>query len=296
MKRFLTMIFAFTLSSSTGVLGATNTCNNTITVCQPIAQVICITSSTNTNCNTNTNWNTNTYCDTNTNWNINTDCNTNNDCDTNTDCNTNNDCDTNTDCDTNADCNTNTEVNTPSIDIEVNDNTNIETNTPSVDTEINDNTNIETNAPSVDTEINDNTNTENTTPEIDNSILSIEKEVVELVNQERAKYGLSPLEIDTELSSVARLKSQDMANLNYFSHTSPTYGSPFDMMKQFNIQYRTAGENIAKGQQTAEAVVNAWMNSEGHRANILNSSYTHIGVGYVSSGNTTYWTQMFISK
>ena len=85
-----------------------------------------------------------------------------------------------------------------------------------------------------------------------------------------------------------------MKDLGYFSHTSPTYGSPFQMMKSFGISYRTAGENIAKGYASPEAVVNAWMNSPGHRANILNSTYTHIGVGYVPSGN--YWTQMFISK
>ncbi len=80
----------------------------------------------------------------------------------------------------------------------------------------------------------------------------------------------------------------------YFSHTSPNYGSPFDMMKEFGITYRSAGENIAMGQSTPEEVVNAWMNSEGHRKNILSSSFTHIGVGHVAEGN--YWTQMFIGK
>ena len=93
---------------------------------------------------------------------------------------------------------------------------------------------------------------------------------------------------------MPRKKSQDMHDKNYFSHTSPTYGSPFEMMKQFGIQYRTAGENIAKGQRSAQEVVNAWMNSAGHRANILNKNFTHIGVGYVADGN--YWTQMFIGK
>ena len=85
-----------------------------------------------------------------------------------------------------------------------------------------------------------------------------------------------------------------MKDNGYFSHTSPTYGSPFDMMKSFGISYRSAAENIAKGQSTPQQVVNAWMNSQGHRANILNKNYTHIGVGYVKSGNI--WTQMFISK
>ncbi|RDW20354.1 hypothetical protein CWR48_06645 [Oceanobacillus arenosus] len=121
-----------------------------------------------------------------------------------------------------------------------------------------------------------------------------EQEVVELTNQERAKYGLSALQIDTELSKVAREKSNDMASKGYFDHNSPTYGSPFDMMKSFGISYRTAGENIAMGQRTPAEVVDGWMNSEGHRANILNGEFTHIGVGYVENGN--YWTQQFIGK
>lgn len=128
------------------------------------------------------------------------------------------------------------------------------------------------------------------------SVSAIEKEVVRLVNVERNKAGLPALQIDESISKVARLKSEDMATKNYFDHTSPTYGSPFDMLKRFNITYKTAGENIAKGQKTAEAVVNAWMNSEGHKRNILSSSYTHIGVGYAKRGNTPYWTQTFIKK
>ena len=112
------------------------------------------------------------------------------------------------------------------------------------------------------------------------------------MNEQRTKYGLKPLKVSAELSRIARLKSQNMRDNRYFSHTSPTYGSPFQMMKSFGISYRSAGENIAKGYRTPAAVVDAWMNSEGHRANILNSSFTQIGVGYVSNGN--YWTQMFI--
>lgn len=131
-----------------------------------------------------------------------------------------------------------------------------------------------------------------TIPSTDTDVESYEKEVIRLVNEQRANYGLKALTEDWELSRVARYKSQDMKDNNYFSHTSPTYGSPFDMMKSFGLSYRTAGENIAKGQSTPQAVVNAWMNSSGHRANILNSSYTKIGVGYVKDGN--YWTQMFI--
>lgn len=131
-------------------------------------------------------------------------------------------------------------------------------------------------------------------PTTNSAVSAYEQKVVELTNQERAKNGLKPLALDTELSKVAREKSRDMQSKGYFSHTSPTYGSPFDMMKKFGITYRSAGENIAMGQPTPEEVVKAWMNSEGHRANILNSSYTHIGVGHIASGN--YWTQMFIGK
>src|SRR5699024_6132785 len=109
-----------------------------------------------------------------------------------------------------------------------------------------------------------------------------------------AKQGISPLKADAQLSKVARDKSKDMATNGYFTHNSPTYGSPFDMMKQYGITYRTAGENIAKGQRTPQEVVNGWMNSEGHRANIMNGEFTHIGVGYVEQGN--HWTQQFIGK
>ena len=130
-------------------------------------------------------------------------------------------------------------------------------------------------------------------PTVSASVTAYESEVVRLVNEIRISHGLKPLTEDWQLSRVARYKSQDMRDLGYFSHTSPTYGSPFEMMKNFGITYRTAGENIAKGYSTPKAVVDAWMNSPGHRANILNSSYTHIGVGYVTSGN--YWTQMFKS-
>ena len=121
-----------------------------------------------------------------------------------------------------------------------------------------------------------------------------ENKVLELVNVERAKYGLSPLQMDESVRNVARMKSSDMRKNNYFDHNSPTYGSPFDMLKQFGISYKSAGENIAQGYPTPEAVVKGWMNSPGHRANILNSSFTHIGIGYDAQGH--YWTQMFIGK
>lgn len=129
-------------------------------------------------------------------------------------------------------------------------------------------------------------------PTGDSAAKSFEREVVRLVNNERTKRGIPALKENWQLSRVARYKSEDMRKNGYFAHNSPTYGTPFQMIKSFGISYRTAGENIAKGQTTPAAVVNAWMNSQGHRANILNSSFTEIGVGYDNRGH--YWTQMFI--
>lgn len=129
-------------------------------------------------------------------------------------------------------------------------------------------------------------------PQVSQPVRAYEQEVVRLVNAQRAQNGLKPLSENWELSRVARYKSEDMARNRYFSHESPTYGSPYQMMRAFGLTYRSAGENIAYGQRTPAAVVSAWMNSSGHRANILSSSYTQIGVGYYESGN--YWTQMFI--
>ena len=131
-----------------------------------------------------------------------------------------------------------------------------------------------------------------TIPQPDSAVQEFEAQVVRLVNEIRQENGLQPLKANWELARVARYKSQDMKDNRYFSHTSPTYGSPFQMIKAFGLSYRTAGENIAKGYATPQAVVNGWMNSSGHRANILNASYKQIGVGYVAGGN--YWTQMFI--
>lgn len=129
-----------------------------------------------------------------------------------------------------------------------------------------------------------------TTSDVD----AFEQEVVKLTNAERTKAGLSPLQTDAKLMAAAREKSQDMQTNKYFSHTSPTFGSPFDRMKALGIAYKAAGENIAQGQRSPQEVVQAWMDSPGHRANILNGKFTHIGVGYVKSGN--YWTQQFIQK
>ncbi|MFF2857619.1 MULTISPECIES: CAP domain-containing protein [unclassified Peribacillus] len=126
---------------------------------------------------------------------------------------------------------------------------------------------------------------------------SVEQQVLSLVNEERLKRGLPSLKMDTSISHVAILKSEDMRDSNYFNHTSPRYGSPFEMMKSFGISYKYAGENIAAGQPSADAVMKSWMNSPGHKANILNKNYTHIGIGHVTGGKYThYWTQQFIGN
>ena len=130
-------------------------------------------------------------------------------------------------------------------------------------------------------------------PGKDFAVAAYEQEVIRLVNEIRAESGLKPLTYDWELSRVARYKSQDMKDNKYFAHNSPVYGTPFQMIRNFGISFRSAGENIAKDYATPQLVVNAWMNSSSHRANILNANYTKIGVGYVADGR--YWTQMFIS-
>lgn len=132
-------------------------------------------------------------------------------------------------------------------------------------------------------------------PLVNPTVSSYEQQVLALCNQFRAKNGLPALAMNWELERMARIKSQDMRDKGYFSHQSPTYGSPFDMMKSFGIQFTYAGENIAAGQPTPQAVVNSWMNSPEHRANILNSHYTQIGIGYAQGGAyRTYWTEDFI--
>ncbi|PQQ67000.1 SafA/ExsA family spore coat assembly protein [Acetivibrio saccincola] len=135
-----------------------------------------------------------------------------------------------------------------------------------------------------------------TVPNID-EIKALENEVIRLVNSERAKKGLPALKANWQVSRVARYKSQDMIDRNYFSHTSPTYGSPFRMLESFGISFSAAGENIAMGLRTPSEVMRAWMESPGHRANILNPSYNEIGVGLAkSSRGVCYWTQMFIKR
>src|SRR5690554_1124906 len=119
-----------------------------------------------------------------------------------------------------------------------------------------------------------------------NNFRDMEREIIRLVNQERSSRGISPLTEDWEVSRVARIKSEDMVGNNYFSHNSPVYGSPFEMLRAFGIRYTQAAENIAYGQRTAQQVVNTWMNSTGHRNNMLNPSYTHTGVGVASDGRS----------
>ncbi|WP_100399006.1 CAP domain-containing protein [Bacillus sp. FJAT-44742] len=127
-------------------------------------------------------------------------------------------------------------------------------------------------------------------PEAEN----IREEVIRLTNQEREQNGLNSLEQHGQLMDAAQAKSEDMAEQNYFSHTSPTYGTPFEMIEDFGINYQSASENIAAGQQSAEQVVRNWMESEGHRRNILDANVTHIGIGFEDDGN--YWTQLFIQQ
>jgi uncharacterized YkwD family protein len=124
-----------------------------------------------------------------------------------------------------------------------------------------------------------------TAPATDENAVQVSK----LVNQERQKAGLAPLTLDAELSNVALAKAKDMIANNYFDHNSPTYGSPFDMMRSFGIDYTAAGENIAKGQTSPQAVMNDWMNSPGHRQNILSTNYDSIGVAYYQGA----WVQLF---
>ncbi|MFD1017780.1 CAP domain-containing protein [Thalassobacillus hwangdonensis] len=125
----------------------------------------------------------------------------------------------------------------------------------------------------------------------------VKAQVIQLTNAERQKNGLPKLKEDPEVTDVAQKKSEDMVENNYFSHTSPTYGGPFQMLRKFGVDYTVAAENIAAGQPTAEEVVNSWMKSPGHRKNILNKSVTHIGIGYAEDDSRgIYWTQMFIKK
>lgn len=138
-------------------------------------------------------------------------------------------------------------------------------------------------------------NTNQNTPN-SSTLSSDENEVFQLINKQRQNQGLAALKVDVETQRVARIKAQDMVDKNYFAHNSPTYGSPFDMLKSFNISYKTAGENIA-GNSNNSGAVTAWMNSSGHRANILNSGFNYTGIGIVSSPKYgKVYVQLFIGK
>lgn len=143
---------------------------------------------------------------------------------------------------------------------------------------------------------NNSNNTNQGTTSGSTTLTNDEKEVFNLINAERTKQGLRALKVDSEVQRVARIKAQDMVDNNYFSHNSPTYGSPFDMLKSFKISYKTAGENIA-GNSSNSAAVKAWMNSSGHKANILNSSFNYTGIGVVSSNKYgKMYVQIFVGK
>lgn len=123
-----------------------------------------------------------------------------------------------------------------------------------------------------------------------------EQSMLDLINAERTKNGLSPLKANMEVMKVARVKAEDLSKNKYFSHQSPTYGSPFDMLKSFGVSYKSAGENIA-GNSSVSAAHTSLMNSPGHRANILNSKYNYVGIGvYSDSRYGKVFVQMFIQK
>ena len=120
---------------------------------------------------------------------------------------------------------------------------------------------------------------------------SFAAEVVKLVNAERARYGLSALTVDTKVQQAAQVRAQE--TVQSFSHTRPSGASFSSALTEAGVSYTRAGENIAYGQATPQAVVSAWMDSEGHRANILSRNFTKIGIGYTLSGGAAYWAQLF---
>lgn len=131
---------------------------------------------------------------------------------------------------------------------------------------------------------------------VEEDVNALEMKVLELINEERSKEGLKALKWDDKLAEIARKHSCDMAENNYFDHTNLKGETPFNRMKKAGINYRTGGENIAAGGNTAEKTVEQWMNSEGHRNNIMNSAYNKVGVGLCINNNSAYgyyWTQVF---
>lgn len=143
---------------------------------------------------------------------------------------------------------------------------------------------------------NSSSNNSNSNSNTNTTMIADEKEVFDLINKQRTQNGLSELKLDTETLRVARIKAQDMVDNNYFSHNSPTYGTPFQMLNSFKISYKTAGENIA-GNSSNSAAVTAWMNSSGHKANILNSSFNYTGIGVVKGSKYgKIYVQLFLGK
>jgi len=122
-----------------------------------------------------------------------------------------------------------------------------------------------------------------------------ERQLVELINQERVSRGKQPLQVDLELSKWARIKSRDMADNNYFAHVSPTYGNASTMLRNAGVSFRYAGENLGKTSSVANAH-RGFMNSSIHRATLLNSSYTDVGIGIVYKGSTMYVTELFVAR
>ena len=129
-------------------------------------------------------------------------------------------------------------------------------------------------------------------PEESGGVQEAAEAVAALVNAARRDAGLSELELDADLCAAAQARAQEIAQS--VSHTRPDGSSCFTILEEFGISYRAAGENIAMGQRTPEEVMDGWMNSSGHRANILNGTFTSIGVGYyVDGAGAAHWVQIF---
>lgn len=130
-----------------------------------------------------------------------------------------------------------------------------------------------------------------------NDISAMERQVLELVNEQRLLADVQPLEWDEQVAGLARIKSADMAATGQLSHTSEQLGSPFKMLRDNGVPYKTASENIARGQRSAQEVVDAWMASTGHRESMLNPSFTHMGMGIAADAKgRLYWTQLLLKQ
>ena len=130
----------------------------------------------------------------------------------------------------------------------------------------------------------------------ENSIIfnTYEEETFNLINNIRKENGLPELKQNAKLQALAKLKAEDIINNEYFSHTSPTYGTPFEMMSSYGLDYKAAGENLA-GNITPEKAVEAWMNSDSHRANILDNNFEYMAICIVDSEiYGKVFVQMFI--